>query len=518
MRLFTQEGEVNFSPSTSKTEYTPEELDTSDWQAETLVDLYPHQVAGVNFGLAHPKFLLSDSMGLGKTLQAIQIALERYMRGEVRHCLIVCGVNGLTRNWVREIDQYSLENSLLLSGSIANRRKALDSQEAENALFWITNIESLRNSELIIDLQLKISSGELDMIVFDEAHTVRNISAQQSKGLLKLRTPYQIAMTGTPVVNSPVDFFVPLHWLGIEPTKYWQFRKQHCVFGGFGGYQVVGYKNLDGLKAKYDPFNLRRELNDVLDLPPQIITEEFVEMGTKQAKLYKDMTKLVMDDIDKLEKAPPNPLTLLMRLRQVTSNPSLLTSESVPCAKLDRLEQLVQDIVADNGEKVIIFSVFEQNITEICNRLNSYPILRITGKEDAVLRAESIQKFQEDTAYPIIAGTIGAMGTGNTLTAARTELFLDDAWNQAINEQAERRNYRIGTTESCRVIHLVTANTVDESIRLLVKKKGRIGAAMIDGKYRGALTAFVNGTLSGQLPIESDDSIITEKTQLEMEF
>ena len=52
-------------------------------------------------------------------------------------------------------------------------------------------------------------------------------------------------------------------------------------------------------------------------------------------------------------------------------------------------------------------------------------------------------------------GTIGAMGTGLTLTAASTVIFLDSPWNRATKEQAEDRAHRIGTASTVNIITLV---------------------------------------------------------------
>ena len=54
---------------------------------------YKHQIEGINFGLSHPKFLLLDEMGAGKTNQIIWLAETLKHRGLIDHCLIICGVH-----------------------------------------------------------------------------------------------------------------------------------------------------------------------------------------------------------------------------------------------------------------------------------------------------------------------------------------------------------------------------------------------------------------------------------------
>jgi len=119
---------------------------------------YQYQLDGINYGISHEDWLLLDVPGLGKTLQAIYIAQERKRIDKIKHCLIVCGVNTLKTNWVREIEKHSnlscrilgqKENSKgqLVIGSVKERIEQLKKPIKE--FFVITNIESLRNDELI---------------------------------------------------------------------------------------------------------------------------------------------------------------------------------------------------------------------------------------------------------------------------------------------------------------------------------------------------------------------------------
>ena len=81
-----------------------------------------------------------------------------------------------------------------------------------------------------------------------------------------------IAMTGTPLMNSPLDLYVPMKWLGYENHNFYAFKNHYCIMGGFGGYQVMGYRYLDQLKAEFEDVTLRRLKKNVLDLPEKIYT------------------------------------------------------------------------------------------------------------------------------------------------------------------------------------------------------------------------------------------------------
>ena len=68
---------------------------------------FEHQIDGFNYGLNHDRWLLADEQGLGKTKQVIDICVAKKLQYGVKHCLIICGVNGLKYNWVNEIQIHS---------------------------------------------------------------------------------------------------------------------------------------------------------------------------------------------------------------------------------------------------------------------------------------------------------------------------------------------------------------------------------------------------------------------------
>ena len=231
------------------------------------------------------------------------------------------------------------------------------------------------------------------------------------------------------------------------------------------------------LRERVDDVMLRRLKKDVLDLPEKTYTTEYVEMGTAQRRLYDEVHEALKDNIDKIV-VSANPLAQLIRLRQATGFPGILSSTISDSAKLDRLEELVAD-VAEDGKKCIVFSNWSDITDEVMLRLKKYNPAVITG--DTKDRETEKDKFMNNPACKVIVGTIGAMGTGLTLTAASTVIFLDSPWNRANKEQAEDRAHRIGTTENVNIITLVTKDTIDERIEELVYKKGKMADLLVDG-------------------------------------
>ena len=225
---------------------------------------------------------------------------------------------------------------------------------------------------------------------------------------------------------------------------------------------------------------IRRLKKDVLDLPEKNYIIEYVEMSSRQKKIYDSIRNELLEEID-LISASSNPLSMLIRARQATGYTGILSSSVQESAKLDRLEEIVQTIIED-GEKAVIFSNWTSITDEIVNRLNKYSPLVITGETKDSDRQLLVNEFQTNDKNKIIIGTVGAMGTGLTLTAAQNVIFVDEPWNMGIREQAEDRCHRIGQNNTVNIYILLTKNTIDERIHNLVQSKGDISDAIVDKK------------------------------------
>ena len=488
------------------------ELDAPKKEAKVPVNFkfkttpFQHQIDGFNYGLQSNSWLLGDEQGLGKTKQVIDIAVAKKLANGYKHCLIICGVNGLKWNWVNEVHTHSNEEAYILgqrrrankiyigsSTDKLNDVRDLFSANEKAPYFLITNVETLRNETIQKELAKACKFGIINMVAIDEIHKCKNPASQQGKGILKIQPECKIAMTGTPLMNNPFDLFIILKWLGYEGHSFSAFKHHYAVYGGYGGYEVVGYRYLDELQKQLDSIMLRRLKNDVLDLPEKTHINEYVEMTPKQAQIYKEITADIKANIDQI-KMQNNPLAELIRMRQATGYTGILSSKIQESAKLDRMEELVDEAV-ENGKKVVIFSNWTQMTLPIYNRLTTkYHGTYITGEVDSDQRAERVRRFQEDDDCKFVVGTVGAMGTGLTLTAGTVEIFMDEPWNRANKEQAEDRCHRVGTKENVTIYTLICKDTIDERINELVERKGKMADALVDGRInidKGAMLDFL---------------------------
>ena len=492
--LFEKFPNFDFDVSGRYVELNPTiNFNLSDYKFKT--DCYDHQKDGFKYGMYHQRWLLGDEQGLGKTKQVIDIAVARKLAFGYSHCLIICGVNGLKWNWQNEIAKHSNETGYILgqrkkkrSNNIyigTTKDKLYDTIHLDeiDSYFIITNIETIRDADITDALLSWIHSDSkcrIDMIAADEVHKMKNPSSQQGSSFIKLDSDCRIAMTGTPLMNSPLDLYIILKWLGYEKHTYYTFKNYYAVYGGYGGYEIVGYKHLDDLEEQLQSIMLRRLKKEVLDLPDKTYIDDYVDMLPKQAIIYKEIKADIKANIDMISVAP-NPLAEMIRLRQATGYTGILSSTVQCSAKLDRMEELIEDARA-NGEQVVVFSNWSQITDEAFIRLyNKYRIDTITGATHDKDRQLIVDDFQAGK-LDVVIGTIGAMGTGLTLTAASVVILLDEPWSMALREQAVDRCHRIGQNNNVTIYTIMCKNTIDEKIHKLVYEKGEMSDRIVDGQ------------------------------------
>lgn len=450
---------------------------------------FKHQLEGIEFGLNTDKWLLLDEPGLGKTLQMIYLAEELKAQKGLEHCLIICGINALKANWEEEIHKHSNESVRILGKKISKNGKVSYSTIKERAaeimrpmesFFILLNIESIRNDDVI--QALKTTKNKIDMIVLDEAHKIKNISSQQGHNLLKLKNyTHKIALTGTLIVNNPLDAYAALKWTEIEHSTLTNFKSQYCQFGGFGGYQIVGYKNIDLLKHIIENRSLRRTKKEIKDLPPKTIIPEILEMDDSHLKFYESVKEGVKEECDRIELKANNVLSLTTRLRQASTCPSILTSNNVVSTKIERAIELVDDIVA-NGDKVVIMSQFKEPLNILYAKLKKYNPLLGSGdvSDDEFNRNKKL--FQDDPKYKVFLGTGSKAGTGITLNAASYMICLDMPFTAALQKQIEDRIHRVDNTKPVFIYRLICQGTIDEAVAKMVSTKEAISDFIVDDK------------------------------------
>lgn len=465
-------------------------------------------------------FILADQQGLGKTIQAMNLALYNKKYNKLKHCLIIACVNSAKYNWIDDIKKhtngeyvpYLLGSRLKRDGTVRTDASSIEKLEDLKCghmygkkdcpplpFFLLTNIESFhyrkdRHYPIRERLTTLLNNGYIGMIILDEVHRNCSASSRSGKQLLKLKKDCTakvewLPMTGTPIVNKPTDVFIPLKLVDGHTFKdYRSWCQNFCIYGGFGGYDIIGYKNIPQLKQMLQSNMLRRLKKDVLDLPPKLHTIEYVENTPYQDKLYQKVLQDTIAHRDDILGAA-NPMVKLLKLRQVNGSPELIDSSLVvdssyitKNSKMAKLVELV-NMILDNGEKVVIFSNWVESLRTIYRFLaRDNTVLSYTGTMKQDDREAHKRRFIEDPECKILIGTIGALGVSHTLTVANNVIFYDLPWNPGTMEQAEDRCHRTGTVSTVNVYSIITKDTVDEKVYKLIQDKDGVSKYIVDNQ------------------------------------
>ena len=499
-------------------------------RVEAIADRHVYDI-GVDHPVNH-NFVCNGIVvhNCGKTLEVINLALFKKQYEEAKHCLIICCVNAAKYNWADDIALHTNGEyeGYILGSRIKKRTGRLDLngsskdklQDLETGLmysdeelnkplpyFLILNIEALRHTDN--DVKLKrdkytltnkiaelCNNREITMIALDEIH--RNASPQSTQGkqilAIKKKTGRGvewIPMTGTPVVNKPTDVFLPMRLVEAHNVdSYYKWNQHYCIYGGYGGYNIIGYKNIPELKSILEPNMLRRTKEQVLDLPGKIHHVEYVENTTVQKKLYDKIQAELLNDVEEIQQSL-NPLAKLIRLRQVNGCPEVIDSsiDTNPTtyvsknAKVRRLLELVQDIT-DNNEKVVVFSNWIEPLRTAyrCLKKHKFNVASYVGTMSQEEREQNKKNFIENPNCKVILGTVGALGTSHTLSVASNVIFLDEPWHAAALDQAEDRCYRLNSTKAVNIYSIITKDTVDEKVHDIIRRKRGTSDFIVDNE------------------------------------
>lgn len=491
-------------PISDKT-YNKKEVKEYTLPKQLKTKLYDYQKDVFNECMTYNRYLLLLSQGLGKTVITQASLIKHKELNHINNVLVIVCVSGLKYTWQNEFKKHFNMNVKVL-GDRLNKKGYYEVKKNDDKLYdlkhldkdnyiYITNIESLRDKKILEELKKLFKKGIFDCLVVDECHKVKSSGSIQGKALLSLSkyTKYMYELTGTIITNSPIDLYVPLKCMRVEESNFNMFKNHYCTFGGFGGYQIVGYKHMDELQSKLLSCSVRLRKEDVLDLPDKVYIDEYVDMGTKQRKLYEDVKRAIVDDMDNVMLSV-NPLSQLIRLRQASTDTSILSTTIKESAKYDRALELIKDIVEED-KSVVVFSELATVIDNFYKLLPYKKVAKITGNTKD--REQQINMFMNDDDCHIILGT-EALQTGYTLTKANTVIFLDEPWTAAQRTQAEDRCHRISQHNNVNIITLMCKNSIDEYIHNLISRKAVVSDALIDNKYNIKDKNVINYIITGE--------------------
>lgn len=418
---------------------------------------------------------LADDMGLGKTVQAIAMLTKSVP--ESKNPTLIVMPRSLLFNWETELRQFAPH--LRVSTHYGQNRDLEKSLKSEVIL---TSYAVVRSD---IEMLMKY---EFDYIILDESQNIKNVDAQITKAVWLLKSKHRLAISGTPIENNLTELYSLFHFL--NPDMFGSlksFNEEYVVPISKQGDEETA----KALRRKVFPFILRRLKKEVIsDLPERTEQVLSVEMSPRQAALYEARRRYFEGEIQStmsksgVQKASFEMLQALLELRQIASIPEEKSDGIISSPKIDLLMEYMMAAIK-NGHKVVAFFNFLTGIELTASRLDNegvaYEIMTGATRD----RKKVVEHFQEDENCKVMLMTVKTGGVGLNLVAADTVFIVEPWWNKAAEDQAINRLHRIGQKKSVNCYYLVTADTIEEKIRILQEKKSELVDSVISSDTGG---------------------------------
>jgi SNF2 family DNA or RNA helicase len=476
-----------------------------------------HQVDGCARLAASSRFAMGAEQGTGKTWMLLADAEKRFLAGEI-DALLVIAPNGVHINWVaREIPAHLSVPALCtfwVSGPSKKHQATLSRQlnyDGERTLMvHAMNVDAVNTKGGYEHAERFIATFRRVMMVVDESHTIKNIDAKRTQRMIALgkKTAIRRIASGTLVANSPLDLFSQYEFLdqGLLGTRsYRAFVSEYAELipasspliqdimrrtGARGAPQLVAknhdgtlrFRNLEKLTALMAPHTYRVTKDECLDLPAKIYQSVYFDLEPEQRRMYNQVAQernwFRQDgSIDTF-----TALTVMMKLRQITSGFILVDGEPTTLAYAAPRLALLKDIIESYPGPILIWATFQEEMKQVAAMLQGLgeTFREYHGATKAVDRTAAINDFQGRTAR-IFLGNPAAAGMGLTLTAAETVVYFSSSFSLSERVQSEDRCHRIGTTKHVVYIDIIGRDTIDERIASALQNKALTAELIMGG-------------------------------------
>jgi SWI/SNF-related matrix-associated actin-dependent regulator 1 of chromatin subfamily A len=487
VKAFAQKYDLDFHVETGvepETNFVIPPLPELTIQIPVKRAMKPWQPGGIAYAMEKQRLISGDDMGLGKTYQAIATLEGLNVQGKAAYpCLIICP-SAVKENWVSEIKMNIPRTGIVLKDSVKNTFPEFF--RVGMSQFFIVNYESLKKffveriDEVPKGSQLRLEhihfkQKYLDFfkaVIVDESHKVKSIKAQNTKFTKGICIGKEtiLLLTGTPIVNKPMDLVSQLGILG--------------RMGDFGGYKGFVKRYCSGPKEASNLKELNYKLNMIC----------FYRRNKTDPDIKKylpdKMRQVIQCELDPIHRkeyghAQADLESYLVNVKKQSDESAAASMKGEVMVRIGILKNIsargklkdafsfIQDII-DNGQKIVVFASLRDVIAKVQEKFPNS--VRVTGAEDGIQKQAAVDRFQNDPKINVIVLNLKAGGVGiNGLQNVATQIcFIEFGWHAAIMDQAEDRLYRTGQHSNVMCTYFLGKNTIDEWNYKLINSKREI--------------------------------------------
>lgn len=434
----------------------------------------PYQKAGTEFMLGRKASLNADVPRLGKTIQTLGV-INHYDRP--LKTLVLCPAIAKT-NWVHEANKWLVHKV---------KTGYCEGNTVPEADFLTCNYEILeRHLKTFLEV-------DWDVVVFDEAHYLKNPKAKRTIHSLQLdASKHRLFLTGTPAFTRPKDVFTfaqECDPLGLG-ASYYRFAKRYCDGhkDEFGRWHDDGSSNEIELQMKMrQRFMVRREKRDVAkEIPPNRATIVLPREGLET--LIEAEYNAVTANLNRLLAALNNndgkALELLAerdgRNAELT-DPVSTVRRKLAVAKVPQVVQFCREVM-ETEKKIVVFGHHKEAVKLIAEQLGLECIIGGLSTEE---RDRRLQNFRNNPDCPGVAGNITAMSTAISLKEADTAIFSELSWIPSELDQAEERIWDPEKVSTCSIYRLVLDDSLEQRIDYVVTQRQLSVSRLTSREYLG---------------------------------
>jgi len=403
--------------------------------------------------------LLADEPGLGKSLQAI--ALWEVLG--LRKILVITKAS-LKIGFLKHIENWQYSKRVI---QIIDKKTDFVTDLAE---IVIVNYDIVSHSYL----HQQLRGIKWNLIVADEAHALKNMTAKRTAAVLSKNGLVRCAsrslmMTGTPILNRPIELYPMLKVLApivIAPySDYWKFGKRYCdgYQDGFS-FNVSGASNTAELNKKLrEHYMIRRLTHEVeVQLPKKRYEMVFIDSDPGVQTKLRTLDRATRQDFkhQSLELDGGGLATLRREIAE---------------SKVQQTIETIKEYV-ESCDKLVIFAYHHSVIKKLEEALGEMGTITLTGNTPNIKRQELIETFKTDKNKRVFIGQIDAAGEGidGLQEACNNVLFVEWSWVPGSIEQACKRLHRIGQTKPCLFRFLVWADSIEEHMMRVALDKVKV--------------------------------------------
>lgn len=434
---------------------------------------YDYQDYAINFiknNLVAAVFL---DMGLGKTIITLSSIKDLINENKVKRVLVIAPLRVAKNTWPSEIHKWDHLSNLSYSVVLGTEKERKDALK-KKADIYIINRE---NVDWLIN-----KSGfyfDFDMLVIDELSSFKSWSSKRYKSLLKVRPRVTrvVGLTGTPSSNGLMDLFAQFRILdlGTRLGKYiTEYRNNYFLPDKRNANVIFSWKLKpfaeEIIYERISDITISMKAVDYLKMPELILNEVKVELDDDERKVYNLLKEDMIVSVEDTEIDAVNAATLSNKLLQM-ANGSIYDEDKniihIHDKKLDALEDLIEQA---NGKPILVAYWFKHDLEKIKRRFNAQ---QISTNFD-------IQNWNEGK---IQIGLIQPQSVGmgiNLQTGGSILIWYGLTWSLELYEQTNARLWRQGQKENVVVHHIVTKDTIDESVMSALQRKEKVQNALID--------------------------------------